>query len=121
MVRTSHHGQDRAKIAQLKIIEPRILSTFSDFLSQLRQRSARGTRLLDQTAVLFGSNLGNANAHDPSNLTIILAGGGYKHGRYVAHNRQRNTPLCNLFVTLLQRMGVETDRFASSNGTLTVT
>lgn len=47
--------------------------------------------------------------------------GGYKHGRYVLHDEDHNTPLCNLFVTLLQRMGVETDSFATSNGALTVT
>lgn len=117
----SHHGQDPARIAQLKIIESGILSTFSEFLTQLGQTSAQGTRLLDHTAVLFGSNLGNANAHDPTNLPILLAGGGYQHGRYVAFDQDHNTPLCNLFVTLLQRMGVETDRFATSNAALTVT
>ena len=114
----SHHGQDPARIAQLKIIESGILSTFSDLLTQLGQRSAQGTRLLDDTAVLFGSNLGNANAHDPMNLPIILAGGGYKHGRYVAYNKKNNTPLCNLFVNMLNRMGVETDRFGTSSGKL---
>ena len=87
----------------------------------LGQRSAQGNRLLDDTAVLFGSNLGNANAHDPTNLPIILAGGGYQHGRYVAYDKDNNTPLCNLYVTLLQRMGVETDSFASSNAALSVT
>lgn len=117
----SHHGQDPDKIAQLKIIESGILSTFSSFLTQLGQRTAQETRLLDHTAVLFGSNLGNANAHDPTNLPVILAGGGYRHGRYVAHDEVNNTPLCNLFVTLLQRMGVETDRFATSTGALHVT
>lgn len=116
----SHHGQDPARIAQLKIIESGILSAFSDFLTQLGQRSAKETRLLDHTAVVFGSNLGNANAHDPSNLPIILAGGGYKHGRYVAHDEDRNTPLCNLFVSLLNNMGVETDSFATSTGTLQI-
>ena len=115
----SHHGQDPARIAQLKIIESGILSTFSDLLTQLGMKSTQGTRLLDHTAVLFGSNLGNANAHDPTNLPIILAGGGYQHGRYIAYNKDRNTPLSNLFVNLLQRMGVETDSFATSNGALT--
>ncbi|PHQ34897.1 DUF1552 domain-containing protein [Rhodopirellula bahusiensis] len=112
----SHHGQDPLKIAQLKIIESGILSTFSNLLSQLGQRSEHWERLLDHTAVLFGSNLGNANAHDPANLPIILAGGGYKHGRYVAHDQDRNTPLCNLFVTLLRHIGVETERFGTSTG-----
>ena len=114
----SHHGQDPAKIAQLKIIESGILSTFSDFLTQLGQRSAQGARLLDHTAVLFGSNLGNANAHDPSNLPIILAGGGGDHGRHVAYDRRNNTPLCNLFVSMLNNIGIETESFASSTGTL---
>ena len=112
----SHHGQDPARIAQLKIIESGILSTFSAFLTQLGQRSAQGARLLDHTAVLFGSNLGNANAHDPTNLPIILAGGGYKHGRYIAHDKDHNTPLCNLFVNMLNSMGIEIDAFSSSTG-----
>ncbi|MEC8557636.1 MAG: DUF1552 domain-containing protein [Planctomycetota bacterium] len=116
----SHHGQDPNKIGQLKIIESGILSEFSELLKQLGQRTEQGGRLLDDTSVLFGSNLGNANAHDPMNLPVILAGGGYQHGRYVAHDKNRNTPLCNLFVSLLQRMGIETDRFASSTGALTV-
>ena len=115
----SHHGQDPTKIAQLKIIESGILSTFSDFLTQLGQRSAQGARLLDHTAVLFGSNLGNANAHDPSNLPIIPAGGGYDHGRYVAYDKRNNIPLCNLFVSLLSNMGLETASFATSTGKLT--
>ncbi len=114
----SHHGQDPAKIAQLKIIESGILSTFSDFLTQLGQRSAQGARLLDHTAVLFGSNLGNANAHDPSNLPILLAGGDYRHGRYVAYDRKNNVPLCNLFVNMLNNTDMETDSFASSSGVL---
>ena len=114
----SHHGQDPAKIAQLKIIESGILSTFSDFLTQLGQRSAQGVRLLDHTAVLFGSNLGNANAHDPSNLPIILAGGGGDHGRHVAYDRRNNTPLCNLFVNMLNNMNIETESFATSSGEL---
>lgn len=114
----SHHGQDPARIAQLKIIESGILSTFSDFLTQLGQRSSHGVRLLDHTAVLFGSNLGNANAHDPTNLPIILAGGGYKHGRYVAYDNRNNTPLCNLFVNMLNNMGIEAESFATSTGKL---
>jgi hypothetical protein len=116
----SHHGQDPARISQLKIIESGILSTFSDFLTQLGQRSAQGTRLLDHTSVLFGSNLGNANAHDPTNLPVILAGGGYKHGRYVAYDKTNNVPLCNLFVNLLNNTGIPTESFGTSTGILEV-
>jgi hypothetical protein len=115
----SHHGQDPQKIEQLKIIETEILKCFAEFLSRMTQPREAGGRLLDQTSVLFGSNLGNANAHDPSNLPIILAGGGYNHGRYVAYDKRNNIPLCNLFVNMLNNVGVETESFATSTGTLT--
>ena len=75
--------------------------------------------LLDQTMVLLGSNLGNASSHSNENLPILLAGGGFKHGQHLPFSQTKNTPLANLFVTMLQRLGVETDRFASSTGTLT--
>lgn len=68
--------------------------------------------------ILFGSNMGDANTHDNTNLPILLAGGGFRHGQYLAYNRDQNTPLCNLFVTMLQNMGLETEAFASSTGTL---
>lgn len=116
----SHHGQDPQKIEQLKIIEKEILKCFGELITRMGQSDEANGRLLDQTSVLFGSNLGNANAHDPSNLPIILAGGGYAHGRYIAADESNNTPLCNLFVTLLNNMGIVTDRFATSTGTLDV-
>lgn len=115
----SHHGQDPQKIEQLKIIETEILKCFDGFLTRMAQPREAGGRLLDQTSVLFGSNLGNANAHDPSNLPIILAGGGYDHGRHVAYDKRNNIPLCNLFVSLLSKMGIETPSFATSTGKLT--
>ena len=114
----SHHGQDPQKIEQLKIIETEIVKCFDGFLTRMAQPHEAGGRLLDQTSVLFGSNLGNANAHDPSNLPIILAGGGGDHGRHVAYDRRNNTPLCNLFVSVLNNIGIETESFASSTGTL---
>lgn len=114
----SHHGRDPKKIAQLKKIETEIVSQFGRLLTQLKAKKEAGSSLLDNTMTLFGSNLGNANAHDPRNLPIFLAGGDFKHGRYVAHNRHDNTPLSNLFVTMLQNMGIETDTFATSTGTL---
>lgn len=76
--------------------------------------------MLDSTTVLFGSNLGNANAHDPANLPTILAGGDHEHGRHLAFDRRDNTPLCNLFVTMLNGMGIDADKFASSSGRLSL-
>ena len=116
----SHHGQDPNKISQLKIIETELLKCFNELLGQLAKPTEAEGRLLDHTSVLLGSNLGNANAHDPSNLPIILAGGKHKHQGHVAHSKSDNTPLCNLYVHLLNRVGIETDNFGTSTGTLTV-
>ncbi|MFK7817752.1 MAG: DUF1552 domain-containing protein [Planctomycetaceae bacterium] len=114
----SHHGQEASKIAQLKLIESELVKSFGSLLTQLKSKSEGGEKLLDRTSVLFGSNLGNANAHDPNNLPIFLAGGGFNHGSYVAAAKQDGKPLSNLFVTMLQKSGIETDRFAASTGTL---
>ena len=115
----SHHGQDEGKIAQLKKVEHQIVEAFAGLMTELAARSDAHGSLLDQTSVLFGSNLGNANAHTPVDLPILVAGGGFSHGQHIVHDGEHNAPLCNLFVTLLQNMGVETDAFAQSTGTLT--
>jgi len=74
--------------------------------------------LLDHTQVLYGSCLGNANSHSNQNLPLILAGGGFKHGNHLRFDESNNMPLANLFVTMLQWLGMESDRFASSTGTI---
>ncbi len=110
----SHHGKDPAKIEELRLIEEAEFAAFNEFLTRLKQVQENGRPLLDHTAVLFGSNLGNASSHDWHNLPVIVAGGGYKHGSHIAHEPRNNPPLANLFVSLAQRMGVETDQFGSS-------
>lgn len=110
----SHHGKDEAKIEELQRIEEAEFIEFNRFLTKLKGLDEQGRTLLDHTAVLFGSNLGNASSHDWHNLPIILAGGGYRHGQYVAHDAQDNTPFANMFVSLAQRMGLEVDAFGSS-------
>ena len=114
----SHHGFDRDKIEQLKKIEMGLVKCFSSLLTQLKDKKEADRSLLDNTTVLFGSNLGNANSHDFRNLPIILAGGDFQHGKYIAYDKDNNTPLCNLFVTMLNNMGIETESFAQSSGTL---
>ncbi|OYP38133.1 DUF1552 domain-containing protein [Rhodopirellula sp. MGV] len=110
----SHHGKDEQKIAELRLIEEAEFEAFSNFLALLKSTQESGQRLLDGTTVLFGSNLGNASSHDWHNLPILLAGGGFRHGHYTAHDSADNTPLANLFVSLAQWMGVEIDTFGSS-------
>jgi hypothetical protein len=89
---------------------------FGSLLGQMKAKSESGSTLLDNTSILFGSNLGNANAHHARNLPIFLAGGGFKHGRYIA--QKAGTPLCNLYVTMLNKMGIETESFGQSTGEL---
>ncbi|MGC6565514.1 MAG: hypothetical protein ACON38_07870 [Akkermansiaceae bacterium] len=110
----SHHGKDENKINKLKLVEEAEFKAFNNFLTKLKSVEENGKSLLDHTSVLFGSNLGNASSHSSRNLPIILAGGGYKHGAYVAHDEKNNTLLSNLFIPLAQRMGLEIDRFGTS-------
>ena len=114
----SHHGQDKGKIDQLRKIESKLIGCLGNLLRQMKSRSELGSSLLDNTSVLFGSNLGNANAHHACNLLVLLAGGGFKHGQYVTHDQSDNIPLSNLFVTMLSKVEIETKSFGQSNGKL---
>lgn len=114
----SHHGQAKDKIAQLERVDRRQMRVLRDFFRRLSEKPEAGSNLFEHTMTLFGSNLGDANIHNATNLPILLAGGGLKHGHHLAFDRDDNTPLCNLFVTLLQTMGVEADAFSSSDGDL---
>jgi hypothetical protein len=72
--------------------------------------------LLDRTAVLYTSNLGNSSSHDNNNLPIVLAGGTFKHQGHLAYDTKNNTLMSNLYVRMLQHMGVEAKSFGASNG-----
>ncbi len=109
----SHHGKDPAKIEQLTIVESAVMNEVGSFLKKLKDHS-----LLDDTMVLFGSNLGNASSHDTKNMPIILAGGGFKHGQHLAFNRDDNYPLPNLYVSMLQQLGMATDQFGTGTTTM---
>lgn len=115
----THHGQDPAKIAQLKILELEKMATLRDFLTQLRQTREQDASLLDRTMVFFSSNLGDAGKHSVKNMPVLLAGGGFKHGQHLAFDENNHPPLSNLFVSMLQRMDIAADKFGSSTGTLT--
>jgi Protein of unknown function (DUF1552) len=115
----SHHGQDPAKIAQLKTLELEKMKALRDFLTQLRQTQEEGESLLDRTMVFFSSNLADASKHSVKNMPVLLAGGGFQHGQHLAFDENNHPPLCNLFVSMLQRMGIAVDKFGSGTGTLT--
>jgi hypothetical protein len=114
----SHHGKDPAKIAELGVIERALMRTYGEFLGKLQATKEDGATLLDLTMVLIGSNLGNASSHDNRNLPIILAGGGFKHGAHLSLGGEHDYPLSNLFVSMLQRLGIETSTFGTGTGTM---
>jgi hypothetical protein len=110
----SHHGQDPEKIKQLELIERAEMGALNKLIASLKQKKEGDATLLDSTMVFFGSNLGNSNSHDTRNLPLLLAGGGFKHGQHLGFDTKDNLPLCNLFVQMLQKMGMETAEFGSS-------
>jgi hypothetical protein len=110
----SHHGRDPEKIRQLELIETAEFQAYGRLLSALKQKTEGARPLLENTMVLFGSNLGNANSHDWTNLPVLLAGGGFQHGQHLAFDPKSNVPFCNLFVQMLQKMGIEAEKFGSS-------
>jgi hypothetical protein len=113
----SHHGQDPEKLKQLAIVESEYVKLFGDFLRRLKESREGDSNLLDRTMVLMGSHMHSGN-HNNQNLPIILAGGGFAHGQHLAFDQDNNTPLANLYVTMLQRLGLDVDRFSSSVGTM---
>ncbi len=115
----SHHGKNPEMMRQLELVERATLQAFFDFLAALKASAEDDTHLLGRTQILFGSNLGNASAHSTTNLPILLAGGAHRHGKHLAFDPVQNHPLPNLFVSVLQRAGLEAASFASSTGTLT--
>jgi hypothetical protein len=113
----SHHGRDQEKLEQLALVETAIVSEWGNFLRDLQAEDDNGRSLLDQTSVFLTSNLGNASNHDNRNMPVLLGGGGFQHGQHLAFDQKNNYPLPNLYVSLLQRLGLEDDQFATSTGT----
>jgi hypothetical protein len=118
----SHHGQEPEKIAQLRRIEEAQMKSFDGLLTRLKASREAGAPLLDNTTVLFGSNLANASSHSTVHIPVVVAGGHFKHGQHLVaaptDDMKTSKPMCNLFVSMLQGLGVETDKFANISGTL---
>ena len=119
----SHHGKLKENLdllVQVERYQTEQYARFIEKLKSLREPDSDGS-LLDSTMVLLGSGMGNANSHTNSDLPLILAGGGFRHGelKQFPEDSRKRIPLSNLFVSMLQQFGVETDRFGMSTGTLT--
>ncbi|HEY5617675.1 MAG TPA: DUF1552 domain-containing protein [Vicinamibacterales bacterium] len=114
---TSHHGNDPEKLAKIAKINTFHVSLFAQFLEKLKSTPDGNGSLLDNTVYLYGSGLGNSSIHDHDNLPILVAGGaacGLKGGRHIRY--ETGTPLANLHLTLLDRVGVKVDKFGDSSG-----
>ena len=114
----SHHGKDPGKLAQLKIVEIETMKTVRSLLAKLNQSKEDGSNLLDRTTVFLGSNLGDGSSHSPKNLPVFLAGGSFKHGHHLRFDTKNPPPLCNLYVSILQGLGLDVDNFSTSTGRL---
>ncbi len=113
----SHHGKQPDKLSQLHAIDVQHFKNLNAFLDDLKASLEGGETLLDRTQVLFGSNFHDANSHLTTNLPIILAGGGFKHGQHLVFDTLNNYPLSNLHLSMLHRLGIMEKSFSSSNGT----
>jgi hypothetical protein len=115
----THHGNDPEKIAKVAKINQFHVSLFAEFLQKLAATPEGEGSLLDHALYLYGSGMGNPNLHDHENLPILVAGGAagkMRGGRHVKYRQP--TPLANLHLTLLDKVGVPLDSFADSHGKL---
>jgi hypothetical protein len=114
----SHHGKAEEKLTQLRTLDEWHMKLLAGLFKDLKAVREGDETLLDHTMILYGSNLGDANAHSTTNMPTIFAGGGFRHGQHLALGKEQDYPLPNLFVSMLQRMGLEESKFASSSGTM---
>jgi hypothetical protein len=114
----SHHGRSEDKRGQLKALDEAHMKMLSKLFTELKAVREGDETLLDRTMVYFGSNMGDANKHVNTNVPVIFAGGGFKHGQHLVFDTERNYPLPNLFVSVLERLGLGTGKFATGTSTL---
>lgn len=113
----THHGNRPEVLAELRAKEESQFDVLGNFLRTLDGHREGATTMLDRTMVLYGTCMGSANSHANNNLPALLAGGGFRHGQHLAFDVNNNYPLTNVFVSMLQRLGIETNEFSTGRGT----
>ncbi|MBX9681988.1 MAG: DUF1552 domain-containing protein [Gemmataceae bacterium] len=113
----THHGNRPEALAELRAMEEGQFEVLGNFLRALQETREEGQNLLDRTMVFYGTCMGSANSHANTNLPALLAGGGFRHGQHLAFDTTNNYPLTNVFVSMLQRLGIETNEFSTGRGT----
>jgi hypothetical protein len=119
----SHHGGDPGMLAKLAQIDAFHVAKLARFLEYLKATEEGGKTMLDHSMVMYGSgmNSGEKGDHSPKNLPLILAGGsawGMKHNQHIAHDVTKHPPMTNVLTTVIQKMGVEVEKFGDATGTL---
>ena len=114
----THHGNRPEAVAELRGKEEAQFGALNDFLTALEVAKEEGQSLLDRTQVLYGTPMGSANSHSNVNLPVLIAGGGFKHGQHLAFDVKNNYPLSNLYLSMLQRLGIEKGEFSTAKGTM---
>ncbi|WP_430450585.1 DUF1552 domain-containing protein [Rhodopirellula europaea] len=115
----THHGRDPEKLAKVAKINQFHVSLFADFLKRMDEVPEGDGTLLDHSLYMYGSGMGDPDAHDHSNLPILVAGGAAENMRGNRHLRFKDPePLSNLHLTLLNKVGVPLESFADSTGTV---
>ncbi len=113
----THHGNDPEKLEKVAKINRHHVSLFADFLKRMKEIPEGDGTLLDNSVYMYGSGMGDPDAHDHSNLPIVVAGGAAGKGnRHLKFDDP--TPLSNLHLTLLNKVGVPMESFADSTGTV---
>ena len=114
----SHHGKNERKLSQLDAIDRAHMKLLGELFADLKATEESEASVFNNTTIVYGSNFGDANKHTTDNMPILVAGGRFRHGQHLAFDRDNNYPLPNFFVSLLQSMGLEHERFATSTGTM---
>jgi hypothetical protein len=114
----THHGNRPEVLDELRGHEEGQFDALNRFLTSLSVTHEEEQSLLDRTMVLYGTCMGSANSHSNVNLPALIAGGGFKHGQHLAFDIENNYPLSNLYLSMLQRLGIETDEFSTATGTM---
>ncbi|MCA9176765.1 MAG: DUF1552 domain-containing protein [Planctomycetales bacterium] len=114
----THHGNRPEVLDELSGHEQRQFDALNEFLTSLHSTEEQGQRLLDNTMVLYGTCMGSANSHSNVNLPVLLAGGQFRHGQHLAFDTENNYPLSNLYVSMLQQLGLEVSEFSTGKSTM---
>ena len=117
----SHHGNQPQKIKEYSRIGREHVKSFAGFVKKLEDhRDGAGRPLLDSTAIVYGSGMGDSNTHDNTNLPTLIAGGGLNHGNHWSHDRNAPNPrlLGDLYISVMQQLGMDVDQFAGAKSNL---